>query len=225
MANRDSNRGMCCHPCRWKYAVMEETRPGQYLPISEDGRGTYIFNSSDLCMIAHIPELIRAGLAALKIEGRMKGIHYVAATVKVYREAIDAYYKDPLHFEFRAEWIEELSRISHRGYSTGFYFDEPDKTSNWDPDLQKKDRPLFIAKVLQASNGHGVKVDVRNRFFKDDRVEILKPGRPVKTDIIAAIFDENGQSIPCAQSGSTALILLGTDCVRNDLIRKADGPS
>ena len=223
MANRDSNRGMCCHPCRWKYAVVEETRPGKYMPISEDSQGTYIFNSSDLCMIAHIPELIRTGLAALKIEGRMKGIHYVASTVKVYREAIDAYYKNPLQFEFREEWSKELNSISHRGYSTGFYFGEPDGVSTCDGDSKNESKPLFIAKVLDAINRQQVKVDVRNKFFKGDRVEILKPGSPVNTDTIAVIFDENGQSIPYALPGSTVWISLGTECARNDLIRKADG--
>ncbi|MDF1589892.1 MAG: U32 family peptidase [Desulfobacterales bacterium] len=223
MANRDSNQGMCCHPCRWKYAVMEETRPGQYMPISEDERGTYIFNSSDLSMIAHIPELIQTGLTALKIEGRMKGIHYVAATVKVYREAIDAYYKNPLQYEFREEWLRELNSISHRGYSTGFYFGEPDGASRCNGGAENESKPLFIAKVLDPINPQQVKVDARNKFFKGDRVEILKPGSPVHTDIIAAIFDENGHSIPCAQPGSKVSVSLGTDCARNDLIRKAGG--
>ncbi len=193
------------------------------MPISEDERGTYIFNSSDLCMIAHIPELIQTGLTALKIEGRMKGIHYVAATVKVYREAIDAYYKNPLHYEFRQEWSEELNSISHRGYSTGFYFGEPDGASACDVDLKNENKPLFIGKVLEQINRQQVKVAVRNKFFEGDRVEILKPGSPVNTNIITAIFDENGQSIPCAQPGSKVWISLQTDCVRNDLIRKADG--
>ncbi|MEW6673153.1 MAG: U32 family peptidase [Thermodesulfobacteriota bacterium] len=223
MANRDSNRGRCCHPCRWKYAVMEETRPGKYMPVCEDGRGTYIFNSSDLCMIAHIPELIQAGLAALKIEGRMKGIHYVAATVKVYREAIDAYYKNPQEYEFRPEWMAELRRVSNRGYGTGFYFGEPDGAAACDPDLKNENTPLFIAKVLEPAGRQQLKVDVRNRFFKGDRVEILKPGSPVVADTIAAIFDENGQTLPLAQSGSRACISLRTDCGCNDLIRKADG--
>jgi len=223
LANRDSNRGMCCHPCRWKYAVMEETRPGKYLPISEDERGTYLFNSSDLCMIAHIPELIQAGLAALKIEGRMKGIHYVGSTVKVYREAIDAYYNNPLQYEFRRDWIEELNNIGHRGYSTGFYFGEPNGTSTFDKELKNGNKPLFVGKVMEQINRQQVKVDVRNKFIIGDRVEILKPRNPVGTDIIAAIFDENGQSTPCAQPGSKVCISLQTDCAHNDLIRKADG--
>ena len=224
MANRDSNQGMCCHPCRWKYAVMEETRPGQYMPIGEDERGTYLFNSSDLCMIAHIPELIQTGLAALKIEGRMKGIHYVAATVKVYREAIDAYYNNPLQYEFREEWRNELNRISHRGYSTGFYFGQPDEASACAGDLKNEIKPLFIAKVLDPVSRQQVRVDVRNKFLKGDRVEIIRPGSPAFTDIISAIFDENGQSIHCAQPNSRVWISLRTDCGRNDLIRKeADG--
>ncbi len=223
MANRDSNRGMCCHPCRWKYAVMEETRPGKYMPIGEDARGTYIFNSADLCMIAYIPDLIRAGLASLKIEGRMKGIHYVASTVKVYREAIDAYYENPEQYEVKQEWIGELNSISNRGYSTGFYFGEPDGAAARDPDLKNENSPLFIAKVLEPAGRQQLTVDVRNKFIRGDRIEILKPRKPVGTDIIAAIFNENGESIPCAQPGSKVCISLQTDCAPNDLIRKADG--
>ncbi|MBW2201393.1 MAG: U32 family peptidase, partial [Deltaproteobacteria bacterium] len=127
MANRDSNRGMCAHPCRWRYAVVEELRPGQYLPLTEDDRGSYIFSSKDLCMIGHIPDMIRAGICALKIEGRMKGIHYLAAVVKAYREAIDAYYNHSEAYVVTEEWTKELSSINHRGYCTGFYFGNPDQ--------------------------------------------------------------------------------------------------
>jgi len=120
MAKRHSNRGMCIHPCRWKYALMEETRAGQYMPIAEDDRGTYIFNSKDLCMIEHMPAMIESGVSALKIEGRMKGINYLASVVKVYREAIDRYFQDPEGYSARPEWLIELAKISNRGYCTGF---------------------------------------------------------------------------------------------------------
>ena len=125
MANRHSNRGMCTHPCRWKYAIVEETRAGQYMPIAEDDRGTYIFNSKDLCTIEHIPAMINSGVSALKIEGRMKGINYLASVVKVYREAIDRYVQDPAEYSISPEWLIELAKINHRGYCTGFYFDDP----------------------------------------------------------------------------------------------------
>ena len=122
MTGRDGNRGKCSHPCRWKYAVMEETRPGEYFPIEEDTRGTYFLSSRDLCMLEHLPGLIGAGIDSLKIEGRMKGINYVASVVKVYREAIDRYYDDPDAYRVEEEWLRELDGISHRPYGTGFYF-------------------------------------------------------------------------------------------------------
>src|SRR5210317_748326 len=128
MANRHSNRGMCAHPCRWKYALVEELRDGEYMPIAEDDRGTYIFNSKDLCMIEHIPAMIDSGVSALKIEGRMKGINYLATVVKVYREAIDQYYQDPMGYAVQPAWLVELTRIDHRGFCSGFYFDDPQQT-------------------------------------------------------------------------------------------------
>jgi putative protease len=125
MARRPSNQGMCCQPCRFRYAVVEETRPGQYFPVSEDDHGTYIFNSRDLCMLAHLPSMIDSGVRALKIEGRMKGIHYAATAVKVYREAIDRYYADPTDFTLAPYWQSELDKITSRGYCTGFYLNDP----------------------------------------------------------------------------------------------------
>lgn len=126
MAKRDANRGMCTHPCRWNYAVVEETRPGQYMPIVEDERGTYLFNSRDLCMIDHLPAMIDAGITSLKIEGRMKGINYLASVVKVYREALDACLSDIKAYQVRDDWRYELDSISHRPYGTGFYLNDPD---------------------------------------------------------------------------------------------------
>jgi putative protease len=124
MAGRDSNRGQCAHPCRWKYYLMEEKRPGEYMPVYENERGTFIYNSKDLCMIGHLPEIIDSGVLSLKIEGRMKSSYYVATVVKAYREAIDAYYEDPKGFKFNPEWLRELSKASHREYTTGFYLNK-----------------------------------------------------------------------------------------------------
>ena len=124
LTERDANRGQCAQPCRWKYSLVEESRPGQYFPVMEDERGTYIFNSKDLCLLSHIPELITSGLNSFKIEGRMKSVHYVATVVKVYREALDAYVADPAGFRMKAEWWDELHKVSHRAYTTGFYFNK-----------------------------------------------------------------------------------------------------
>jgi len=123
--DRDSNHGECVQCCRFKYSLVEEKRPGEYFPVMEDERGTYIFNSKDLCMLRHLPDLYDAGFASLKVEGRMKSLHYVATVVKVYREAMDAYEADPEHFTAKEEWVEELEKISHRPYTTGFYYGRP----------------------------------------------------------------------------------------------------
>ena len=125
MENRDGNRGECCHPCRFHYTVMEEKRPGQHFPLAEDDRGSYIFNSRDLCMLGHIPELAGAGIRSFKIEGRMKGIHYLATVLRVYREALDDWQADPHNFRVREHWRRELAMVDHRGYCTGFYFGDP----------------------------------------------------------------------------------------------------
>ena len=125
MAARDANRGMCAHSCRWKYYLVEERRPGQYFPIFEDEHGTYIMNSRDLCLIEHIPEVIGTGVNSLKIEGRMKSLHYVATVTSVYRKALDSYYQDPENYRFREEWLKELHKISNRDYTTGFFFNRP----------------------------------------------------------------------------------------------------
>ncbi len=221
MAKRDSNRGSCCHPCRWNYAVVEEMRPKEFMPVMEDERGTYIFNSKDLCMIGHIPEMINAGIASLKIEGRMKGIHYLAAVVKTYREAIDSWYEDSDGYEVDERWIRELLRISHRGYCTGFYFGDPDETA---PNLDNYKSFLdhvFLGKIIGKSEDSYVLCEVRNNICKGDSVEILVSKGYPETDIIREIFDLNGRSIDFANNGTTVRILMKGQYETNDLIRKA----
>jgi len=226
MAKRDSNRGMCCHPCRFKYAVVEEKRPGEYLPLAEDDRGTYIFNSRDLCMIEHIPEMIEAGISSFKIEGRMKGINYVASAVKVYREAIDAYYANSETFTVRKEWIEELARINYRGYCTGFYLGDPNElTPNYTESRYVSTGYLFVGKVLGKAGPKSVRLEVRNKIFKGDIIEVVRKQGPVQRDKIYDIADEDGQSLPFAQPNSNVIVTLDTECSVNDLLRQAQGPS
>lgn len=221
MAKRDSNRGSCCHPCRWNYAVVEEMRPKEFMPVMEDDRGTYIFNSKDLCMIGHIPEMIKAGIVSLKIEGRMKGINYLAAVVKTYREAIDSWYKDPDKYEVDEKWTKELLRISHRGYCTGFYFGDPDETApNFDNYKSFQDH-VFMGKIISSSEESYVLCEVRNKICKGDSVEILVPKGYPEADIIKELFDSNGRSIDFAHNGTTVRILLNGQYETNDLIRKA----
>ncbi len=221
MARRPSNQGMCCQPCRFQYAVMEETRPGQYFPLAEDGQGTYIFNSKDLCMLEHLPAIIGTGVRALKIEGRMKGIHYAATAVKVYREAIDSYYSDPEGYALRPHWQAELNKITSRGYCTGFYLDDPDQTApSYDP--SQPPTHALAGKILFPAGRHKAYIEVRNRIRQGDAVEIIKPTGPVITDRIHRIMDNEGQKVETAHPATRATVALSTDCQRFDLLRFAN---
>ena len=220
MTRRDSNRGMCSHPCRWRYAVMEETRPGKYFPIREDKGNTYIFNSSDLCMIAHLPEMIHAGIDSLKIEGRMKGINYLASSVKVYREALDAYYEAPADYSVQASWLRELTHISHRTYCTGFYFGDPNEIA---PNAENTFPPTvqtFLGKIIDTAMGQEVVLETRNKFFTGESVEILPARGPAKEDRILMIRDDAGTSIPFAQPNQRVRVRMAGDYCTNDLIRR-----
>ncbi len=219
MALRDSNRGMCCHPCRFNYAVVEEKRPGQYYELSEDNRGTYIFNSRDLCMIEHIPEMVASGISSLKIEGRMKGINYLASVVRIYREAIDAYTLDAISYQVQPEWVAELAKVSHREYCTGFYLGDPEQVSS-NIDGRISAGLQFLAKVLKANGNGQVVVDVRNQLRRNDDIEIISAKGPVRTDSILRIINENHQEVDVVHPGSRAEITLGGDASPNDIIRK-----
>jgi putative protease len=220
MANRHSNRGMCAHPCRWKYALVEELRAGEYMPIAEDDRGTYIFNSKDLCMIEHIPAMIDSGVSALKIEGRMKGINYLASVVKVYREAIDLYFQDPEGYAVQPEWMVELARIDRRGYCSGFYFDDPQQTA---PDFDFSmgtETHRFIGKVLTEYDDGHMLMEVRNKCQVGDPVEILSPGQATRKTSIGNMRDDEGNPIQIAQPNTRVYPDLGLKAKPNDLIRK-----
>ena len=219
MADRESNRGMCCQPCRFNYAVMEETRPGQYFPLVEDSRGTYIFNSRDLCMIGHLPAMIKAGVCSLKIEGRMKSIHYLAGVVKVYREAIDLWLTNPEGFEVRPHWQRELVAISHRGYCTGFYLSDTSQTTSNSENLIFPGF-RFVAKVIgDPETSGGSRVLVKNKIHTGEVVDVLSPGVPARPDSILKIIDESGIDRPLAQPGSTVTLFLEAPPRRLDLIR------
>jgi putative protease len=218
MAHRPSNQGMCCQPCRFQYAVMEETRPGQYFPLAEDEHGTYIFNSRDLCMIEHLPAIIGSGVRALKIEGRMKGIHYAATVVKVYREAIDSYRSDPDGFALKPYWPAELNKITSRGYCTGFYLADSPRSA---PSISlSPPRPHALAgKVLSSAGRCKAYIEVRNQIRQGDSVEIIKPRGPGIPDRIRSITDNEGQPVTVVHPASRATVELTTDCQRFDLLR------
>jgi putative protease len=220
MSQRDSNRGLCAHPCRWKYHVVEELRPGQYMPIAEDNRGSYIFNSRDLCMIEHMPEFIKTGITSLKIEGRMKSISYLASTVKIYREAIDAYFDNPNEYKTKKEWMEELAGLNNRGYCTGFYFNDPDQEkANVSKSISCTDK-LFIGKGIEKIDDHKTIIEARNKMFKGDVVEIIGKKGPARCDKINDLLDNTGQSIPFAQPGSIVTAVFDMSCSKNDIIKK-----
>jgi putative protease len=220
LTQRNSNQGDCSHPCRWSYSLLEETRPGKYLPIEQNIRGTAILSARDLCMIGHIPELIASGLSALKIEGRMKGINYLASTVKVYREAIDEYYLNPARYRLKQRWISELNRVNHRGYNTGFYFAKPSSNGPNDRQTPKAKKWLLVAKVEDATQSPMVKVGVRNKINTGDAIEILQPAAAIRPDKVTAIYDLDGQAIAVAQPNMTVYLKIGHPVRSNDLLRK-----
>ncbi len=181
MSGRDANQGECSHPCRWNYHLVEEKRPGEYFPVHEDENGTFIFNSRDLCLLEHLPKIISSGAASLKIEGRMKGINYVASVLRVYRQALDEYMADPAGYSFRPEWMEELSKLSHRGYTTGFLFGEPRNVGQEYHSAYIRSHE-FVGMVEAINTDGTVTIEVRNRIRVGDEIEFIGPG--MKSNIV-----------------------------------------
>lgn len=200
MIERDANRGMCAHPCRWKYTLMEEKRPGEYFPIEEDDRGTYILNSRDLCMIEHIPELAGAGIMSAKIEGRMKSIFYVATIVSAYRRAIDEYYRDPENYKFNPEWLSELKKVSHREFTTGFYFDKPtNKDQNYQTSAYTRDYSFTgLVRSYDHKTGYAV-VEQRNKMSIGEEIEVFGPNTDFYKQTLTEMYDlETGEPVESA---------------------------
>ena len=220
LSGRDGNRGLCSQPCRWKYSVVEELRPKEYHSLMEDERGAYIFNSKDLSMIEHIPELINANITSLKIEGRMKGINYLASVVKTYRNAIDAYVDAPDTYETNPDWLAELYQIFHREYCTGFYFNqtgEPQLNCN---NIHQGEIHSFIGKIIENTDDKQYRVGIRNKLTHGDTIEILSPKGPPKKTKILGLFDVDHNSIDSAQPNTMAILLLEIQCQINDIVRK-----
>ena len=175
MTGRSANRGACTHPCRWNYAVVEEKRPGEFFPVEENERGTYIFNSKDLCMIEHIPELIASGIDSFKVEGRMKTQLYVASVARAYRKAIDDYLEDPALYEQNLPlYREEIRKCTYREYTTGFYFGKPDETAQiYDSNTYVKNY-TFLGSVSEVLPDGSFRIEQKNKFSVGDEIEILK---------------------------------------------------
>lgn len=223
MTGRDANRGSCAQSCRWKYSLVEEKRPGEYFPIYEDERGTFFFNSKDLCMIEYIPELIESGITSLKIEGRMKTAYYVATVVRAYRMAIDAYYKDPENWKFNPIWLEELKKGSHRHFTTGFYNDKPgDKEQNYASASYVRNYD-FIGIVLEDRDENGlVTVEQRNKMMLGDEIEIMGPYTDTINTTITEMYNEDGESIESAPHPRQIVKMKFPEVVgRNFILRKA----
>lgn len=199
MADRDANRGACSHPCRWKYFLVEQTRPNEYYPVVEDDDGTFFFNSKDLCMIEHVPELINSGLSSLKIEGRMKSVYYVANIVRAYREAIDLYYKDPENFEYNPQWLADIKKASHREFTSGFYVKKPDKNDQLYASSSYVREFDFTGIILDYDEETKLAtIEQRNRLFVGDEVEVMGPDYFEHKFKIMEMYDNNMKPIDVA---------------------------
>ncbi len=222
MTARDSNYGACSHPCRWQYALMEEKRPGEYMPVFENERGTFIMNSKDLCMIEHIPELIASGVSSLKIEGRVKSEYYVATIVAAYRKAIDKYYENPPRYVFNPEWLKEVKKVSHRDYYTGFFFGIPDTGAQiYGTSSYIRECDIVGIVIDYDEKTKLAKVSQRNRFFKGDEIEIMQPGEDYFTQKVEVLKDENMNDIEVANHAAMTLyIKTDKPVVKDAMIRQ-----
>lgn len=219
---RDANHGACTHPCRWKYAVVEESRPGEYLPVYENERGTYIFNSKDLCMIEHIPEMLDAGIDSFKIEGRMKTALYVATVARTYRKAIDAAVQGKEAFEEILPWAkEEISKCTYRQFTTGFYFGKPDENTQIYDSNTYINEYIYLG-IINRAEQNVVYIEQRNKFCVGETIEIMKPdGSNVETKVVSIINEETGEKMESAPHPQQKLkVELDQPASVYDLLRK-----
>lgn len=220
---RDANRGACTHPCRWKYAVVEETRPGEYMPVYENERGTYIFNSKDLCMIGYIPELIDAGIDSFKIEGRMKTALYVATVARTYRKAIDDYKKDPQLYRENMPWyMDQISNCTYRQFTTGFFFGKPDESTQiYDSNTYNKEYTyLGIVNDVEDDYCH---IEQKNKFSVGETIEIMKPdGRNIEAGVLKIVNEEGEEQESAPHSKQKLRVLLSSVPDKYDILRKKE---
>ena len=221
---RDANQGACTHPCRWKYSVVEETRPGEYMPVYENGRGTYIFNSKDLCMIEHVPEMIDAGIDSFKIEGRMKTALYVATVARTYRKAIDDYLENPEKYKANMEWYkEEIGKCTYREFTTGFYFGKPtSETQIYDSNTYVKNY-IYLGTAEERDARGFAKIEQKNKFSVGETIEIMKPDGRNLDVVVKSICDEDGNGQESAPHPKQILwVDLGADVDKYDILRKKE---
>ena len=221
---RDANQGACTHPCRWKYAVVEEKRPGEYLPVYENERGTYIFNSKDLCMIEHIPELMESGIDSFKIEGRMKTALYVATVARTYRRAIDDYKQSPeLYREHMAWYQEQISNCTYRQFTTGFFFGKPsDEAQIYDNNTYVKEY-TYLGIVGERNEEGLYRIEQRNKFSIGESIEVMKPDGANITVTVQRIVDEEGNDMESAPHPKQVLYIdLGQPLAMYDILRRKE---
>ena len=221
---RDANQGACTHPCRWKYAVVEEKRPGEYLPVYENERGTYIFNSKDLCMIEHIDDIMESGIDSLKIEGRMKTALYVATVARTYRKAIDDYLESPQKYRANMTWYQEqISNCTYRQFTTGFFYGKPDEnTQIYDSNTYVKEYTYlgYIEEVTEEGLG---RITQRNKFSVGETIEVMKPNGENVEVTVQRILDEDGNSVESAPHPQQRLYVdLGIELCQYDLLRRQE---
>ncbi|SDB08136.1 putative protease [Pseudobutyrivibrio sp. YE44] len=221
---RDANQGACTHPCRWKYAVVEEQRPGEYFPVYENERGTYIFNSKDLCMIEHIPDLIDAGIDSFKIEGRMKTALYVATVARTYRKAIDDYKESPAKYEANLDWYkEQIAACTYRQFTTGFYYGKPSEESQIYDNNTYNIGYTYLGICGTADSEGYFEIEQRNKFSVGETIEIMKPnGDNVEVEVLG-IKDEDGNAMEsCPHPKQKLFIKLSVTPAEYDLLRRKE---
>ena len=218
---RDANQGACTHPCRWKYAVVEEKRPGEYLPVYENERGTYIFNSKDLCMIEHIPEICEAGIDSLKIEGRMKTALYVATVARTYRKALDDYYESEETYRANMEWYKsEIGKCTYRQFTTGFFFGKPtNETQIYDNNTYINEY-IYLGIAEEVREDGLVRIEQRNKFCVGDTIEIMKPSGENVPVTVEGMYDADMNPVEsCPHSKQLIYLKLSTVPEQYDLLR------
>lgn len=219
MSGRNANKGECTQPCRWNYAIVEETRPGEYFPILEDENGTFIFNSKDLCLLQYLPQLIDSGIDSLKIEGRMKGIYYVASVVRIYRQAIDAFFANPEQYQCNPLWLEELCKVSHRGYTTGFLLGPPKDIDHQYHSSYIRNHE-FVAIVEEVRDDGSVVLEIRNRIQLGDTLEFIGPTMSSASYLVRELVTDRGETVPAANSNQRIVLSLPFYAEKFDLVRR-----
>ena len=217
---RDANRGECTHPCRWKYAINEETRPGEFLPVYENDRGTYIFNSKDLCMIEHIPEMIDAGIDSFKIEGRMKTALYVACVARTYRKAIDDFLESEQKYRDNMDWyLSEISKCTYRQFTTGFYFGKPSEEAQIYDNNTYINEYVYLG-MVDKKDSESAYIEQKNKFCVGDEIEIMKPdGSNVATKVLRIVNEDGEDMESCPHSKQKLRIFLSVVPDEGDILR------